>query len=312
VQAFRWTVTDGRGRYATEDGLIDIRHPNTAPVAQNATLRMGAGSGYADITVPASDPDTDDEATIRQLGAAAHGRVAKLSDTSVRYTPSENLPVGATDSFTYTVGDNFGDTATATVQVTVVEPSAPTAPALGAVTVGNGVVGVRWAAPTDPGSSPVSAYVVRAYYGSALVRSVSVAASARSVVVPGLFNGRPYTVSVSAVNAVGSGPASARSAAVVPRTVASAPRIGRASAGHSAVVVRWAAPASNGGAALSSYVVRTYRGAALVRSTTVSARSTGVTVGGLTPGVVFTFRVQAVNAAGVGPASAAVSVRPAR
>ena len=188
----------------------------------------------------------------------------------------------------------------------------PAAPTLGTVTAGNGAVGVRWAAPADRGTAPVTGYRIRAYYGSTLVKDVAAPASARSIGVTGLVNGRPYTVSVTAVNAVGAGPASARSAAVVPRTVPGTPRIGRASAGHRSVVVRWAAPTSNGGAAISSYVVRTYRGAALVRSTTVSARTAALTVGSLTPGVAYTFRVIAVNRAGTGAASAAVTVRPAR
>jgi subtilisin family serine protease len=312
LQTFRWTVTDGRGRYATGDAHINIRHPNTLPVAQDASLSIGAGSSYADLTVPATDPDSDDHWAVRELGAASYGRVSRLSDTALRYTASADLPVGTTDSFTYTVTDDFGGTATATVHVSVVAPAAPTAPALGAVSPGNQAVTVAWTRPADPGTAPVSGYVVRAYLGDSLARSVTVPASAFRTTVTGLVNGRAYTVRVTAVNAVGAGPDSARSAAVVPLTVPVAPRLGTSSAGRGCVTVRWAAPTSNGGAAISGYIVRTYRGATLVKSTTVSARALAATIAGLAPGVAYTFRVQAVNAAGAGPVSAASTVRPAR
>jgi hypothetical protein len=282
-------------------------------VAGDASLSIAAGSVYADLTVPASDPDSDDGVRIRGLGAATYGRVSQLSDTSLRYTPSTDLPVGTTDSFTYTVRDHFGGTATATVHVSVVAPAAPTGPGLEGVSPGNSSVTVTWTPPADAGTAPVSGYVARAYAGSALVRSVSLPASAARATVTGLVNGQAYTIRVTAVNAVGAGPESARSAAVVPRTVPVAPRLGKPSAGHGSVTVRWAAPSSNGGAAISGYVVRTYRGPSLVKSTTVSSRALAATISGLAPGVAYTFRVQALNAAGAGPLSAASAVvKPVR
>jgi subtilisin family serine protease len=193
----------------------------------------------------------------------------------------------------------------------VARPTPPPAPRITALAAGRGAVGVRWVAPATTGSAPVSSYVVRAYSGATLVKSVPAAPSARSLTLTGLVNGRAYTVTVGAVSAAGAGPA-ARSAVVVPRTLPSAPRIRAASAGHRSVVLRWAAPASNGGAAVSKYVVRTYRGRTLVRSTTVSSRSTAVTVSRLTPRLPYTFRVYAVNAAGTSPVSATVTVRPRR
>ena len=164
--------------------------------------------------------------------------------------------------------------------VTPRPPTVPAAPAIGTATPGNASTVVRWSAAANNGSA-VTSYTVKAYRGSTLVKTLTVAGSATSVQVTGLANGHGHTFTVTARNGVGYGPSSARSANVVPRTVPSAPRIGSAAAGASAAVVRWAAPTSNGGAAVTGYQVRVYRGSTLVKTVTVGASSTSATVGGL-------------------------------
>jgi hypothetical protein len=101
--------------------------------------------------------------------------------------------------------------------------------------------------------------------------------------------------------------------AAVPRTRPGQARIGTASAGRGTALVRWAAPTSTGGATITSYVVRAYRGAALVRAVTVRGTVRAVTLGGLRPGSTHRFTVTAVNAAGAGPVSRLSNgVRPRR
>jgi len=85
-----------------------------------------------------------------------------------------------------------------------------------------------------------------------------------------------------------------------------APTIGTSSAGAASATVRWTAPADNGGSALTGYQVRVLDsagqqvGAARPASPTV----TSLIVTGLTVGTPYRFQVTAVNAVGVGTASA--------
>jgi hypothetical protein len=155
----------------------------------------------------------------------------------------------------------------------------------------------------------ITSYTIRAYRGTALVKTVTASGSARSVVVPGLANGSAHTFVVYVTNAAGSSPASARSAAVTPRAKPGAPVLGAVSAGNGSAVIRWSAP-NDGGSAMRSYVFRVYRGATVVKTATLSATARSVTVTGLANGMTHTFTVTATNALGAGPASAIGTVTP--
>jgi subtilisin family serine protease len=189
----------------------------------------------------------------------------------------------------------------------------PSTPGIGSPTPGNGAVRVRWSAPASDGGSPVTGYRVYTYRSGNLVGSTDVPAGATQTLVAGLTNGTAYRFGLRALNAMGLGDRSLLTSTVTPRTVAGAPKVGTPSAARSAAVVRWAAPVSTGGAAITGYVVRTYSGGKLVRSTSVSAAKRSFTVTKLTPGRAYTFRLQAKNVAGLGTYSVFTStVKPKR
>jgi hypothetical protein len=96
-------------------------------------------------------------------------------------------------------------------------PTVPAAPTGVSVTAGNGSAVVSWTAPSSGGSA-ITSYTVTPFIGSTAQTPVTVTGSppATSTPVPGLTNGTTYTFTVSATNAVGTGPASTQSNAVTP------------------------------------------------------------------------------------------------
>jgi titin len=97
-------------------------------------------------------------------------------------------------------------------------------------------------------------------------------------------------------------------------TAPGAPAIGTATPANTSALVRWTAPTDNGGALITGYTIRTYRGAALTpgKTTTAAAGATSSTVTGLTNGIGYTFTVAATNLVGTSAESArSIAVTPA-
>ena len=96
--------------------------PNHAPVAQNFGLNAQSGIGVRAEIIggkhPPSDPDSGDTLTVTAVSSpTAQGATVTTDGSAVTYTALSAF-TGA-DSFTYTVSDNYGGTATRTVYVTV-------------------------------------------------------------------------------------------------------------------------------------------------------------------------------------------------
>ncbi|HLL55830.1 MAG TPA: Ig-like domain-containing protein, partial [Myxococcaceae bacterium] len=119
--SFTYTVDDAHGGTAT--GRVNVTVVNRAPVA-----REDAVSGHAPsivINVLGNDVDEDLDTLTAAAGAPpAHGRVTVNANGTILYEP--NAGFTGTDSFTYTVRDSRGATATGRVMVTVLN-SAPVA-----------------------------------------------------------------------------------------------------------------------------------------------------------------------------------------
>ena len=124
---FELQVTANDGQYQTR-GRVVVR---VVDVAEGPEAGPEAGDDEAEtpentptvIDVLSNDRDPDgDQLRIASVGAAEHGTTAVVSD-GIQYAPELNWH--GTDRFTYTVSDESGVTATATVTVTVLPVNDP-------------------------------------------------------------------------------------------------------------------------------------------------------------------------------------------
>ncbi|MGN7161565.1 cadherin-like domain-containing protein [Sphingomonas sp. SAFR-052] len=124
---FTYTVSDGQGGTATATVTGTVTAVNDAPVATNDSFTTAEDTAVT-VTVRANDRDVDGDAlTVTQINGTAitttapvavTGGVVSLNATGdLVFTPTANF--NGSPSFTYTVSDGKGGTATATVNGTV-------------------------------------------------------------------------------------------------------------------------------------------------------------------------------------------------
>jgi hypothetical protein len=184
------------------------------------------------------------------------------------------------------------------VGTAMLAPTTPSPPLTPVASAQNQAASISFSVPASNGRSLITSYSVVASPGGA-----SASGAVSPIVVPGLANGTSYSFTVTATNAVGTSVASAPSNSVAPRDVPSAPSGVSATPDNGAATVTWSPPSSDGGAALTGYVVTAFVGYFAAVQTTFSSSATSGTVGGLSNGTTYRFRVAATNAAGTGSPS---------
>ena len=117
ADSFSYTIGDGNGGTATATVSVTVTAANDAPVAVNDAATTAEDTA-ATITVLTNDTDLDgDTLSVTSVTVPAHGTATVNPDGTIAYTPSANF--NGADSFSYTIGDTNGGTATGTVSVTV-------------------------------------------------------------------------------------------------------------------------------------------------------------------------------------------------
>ena len=201
--------------------------PN-APVIGTAT----AGAGQATVRWTAPTVGIADAFSVKVLDVTTNPagvqvgalRTAPAGATSLVVTGLTN---GSQYRFQVLASNALGDSPFSALSNTVspTTATAPGAPTIGTATAGNASATLRWTAPASNGGSAITGYTVRAFAGTVLARTQAVTGNVGTVVVTGLTNGTAYTFDVAAINAVGTGGFSARTAAVTPRTEFVAPTV---------------------------------------------------------------------------------------
>ncbi len=131
VETFTYTVRDVTGATSVGTVTVTVNQVNDAPVAAADSATITEGS-FATINVLANDSDVDKNAALNAtpsaeslhvdpdgFSATAHGSVVVNGDNTITYTPVADW--NGTETFTYTVRDAAGASATSQVTVTVTQ-----------------------------------------------------------------------------------------------------------------------------------------------------------------------------------------------
>ena len=120
TDSFNYIVNDGNGGTATGAVLINVLPVNDDPVAVDDTVATNEDSFVTTGNVLANDSDVDgDVLTVSsaETSSSQGGSVLDNGNGTFTYTPPADI--NGADSFSYTIDDGNGGTATAIVSITV-------------------------------------------------------------------------------------------------------------------------------------------------------------------------------------------------
>jgi hypothetical protein len=291
-----------------------------APLPQNVTADPGNTSATLAWTAPSNTSGITGYRLRAYPGTSGKAARSVTVASGLTSAPVTGLVNGT--AYTFTVASLYrASTGPESTRSTAVSPSLTSqtvsAPSLSTVAPASRAITATWQPASDGSFGTPSGYRVSAYLGSTtkVARSTTVAGTATSGTLTGLANGTAYTIEVAVLYASGTGPASARSAAVIPAAVVpGAPTIGSASSGKAGGAItataHWSAPTANGGSAITGYQVIASHVAAdgsVLAATTSAVQPGGARSLAMTLPVTgqYFFTVVAINAVGTSAPSAA-------
>jgi hypothetical protein len=216
AHTFRVVATNAVG--TGPEGAAGSATPRTVPGAPRVG-RPTPAAGAAKVYWAA--PTSDGGAAVNSWTVRAYRGTTLVKSVTASAAARSLTLTGLSNgtSYTFTVaGRNDAGPGALSVKSTAITPrTTPSAARIGRVSAGHKAVSVSWSAPSSTGGAAVTGYVVRVYRSGSLVKTVTVGGKARKVSVKGLAAGRSHTVTVTARNAAGNGPASRKSDAFTPR-----------------------------------------------------------------------------------------------
>lgn len=120
ADSFRYRITDG-SLVASAIVTVTVTAVNDPPIAVNDTVSLAANTSI-DIVVTANDSDPEGATptliSSPVLVAPTRGTAARISGSTIRYTPNANQ--SGSDTFQYEIGDGSGARARAWVNLTII------------------------------------------------------------------------------------------------------------------------------------------------------------------------------------------------
>jgi hypothetical protein len=207
--------------YNASNYWVDVMYGTPVPGAVTGVSAAAAGQTSADVTwtAPSSGGPVTSYKITPYVGSTAQTPKVITGSPPATNTKVTGLTTGTTYRFTVQAqnGNGAGPESAQSNAVTPQAAVVPSAPTGVNATPATQSASVSWTVPSSDGDSPITGYRVTPYIGSTAQTPTQVGASATSATVTGLTNGTAYTFRVAAINAVGTGPDSAASAAVTPR-----------------------------------------------------------------------------------------------
>ncbi len=208
--AFTVTATNAAGSTSVVLN-ITINPAVTVPAAPSAVLAVAdLRSARVSWTAPADTGGAALTGFLVLIFPAAPDAVVTVEGTTALVT---GLADGTSYSFTAAASNSVGTGPASAPSPPVSTPGLPGEIGGLAALPGNGWVSLSWTAPGLDGGRPVTGYAVTI---SPATPSALIDVAGTSATVSGLTNGTAYTFQVAAVTEVGTGPAGAPSAVVVP------------------------------------------------------------------------------------------------
>lgn len=183
----------------------------------------------------------------------------------------------------------------------------PSAPQLLRARPGNGTASIAFTAPRSTGGSAILGYEVSTNGGLSWEPVVPTGSNPLLATLGGLTNGVHYAVQVRAVNSAGRGPGSTVLPVTPAATVPGAPDLTSVDHGYSSLNLHFVAPTSDGGSAITGYEASTDGGTTWTDVATTGSSPFTVEIEGLQFGEPYVVEVRAVNVAGAGVASNAIT-----
>jgi hypothetical protein len=272
----------GAGVPSASSNSVTTAGPPGAPTSVTATTAIGQAT--VSFTPPSS---TGGSAITGYTVTSSGGHSATGTGSPITIS---GLPAATALTFTVNAVNAVGAGAASSPSSSVTTPGPPGAPTGVTGTYGEYKVTVSFTAPASNGGSQITGYTVTAVRADGVGSSVTATGSASPIVVgsTAMTPTYAYTVTVTATNAVGTGPASTP---VTPGGVVmgfpAPPTNVTAAAGNGQATVSWVKPVHDGGYACSTYSVKN-----LITGTMTTTGSRSITVTGLTNGVTYKFQVK--------------------
>ena len=288
----------------------------TTPSAPGAPTGLTAeADGRRKIDMSWMVPEDDGGAAITGYRIEVSGDGADWgelkADTRSKRTSYSHagLTAGTTRHYRVTAINSVGTGPASNVATATTDSAPPGAPRdLTAKADGQNEIDLSWSVPEDDGGEAITGYRIEVLGGGTAWNDLVTDTGSTSTRYShtGLSAGSARHYRVSAINSVGTGPASNDATAATDSAPPEAPRDLTATAdGEREIDLSWSAPEDDGGEAITGYRIEVSRGGTAWSDLEADTGSTSTSYShtGLTAGSARHYRVSAINSVGTSPAS---------